>query len=59
VVAVCSLGKDPVVSHSSELMRLGKMPSAAQLKEGLDILSVKLHGNLSLTRLKRRGSARP
>jgi NADPH-dependent 2,4-dienoyl-CoA reductase/sulfur reductase-like enzyme len=42
VVAVCSLAKDPVVSHASELMRIGKMPSAQQLKAGLDLLTVPL-----------------
>ena len=34
VLAVASLGRDPVVSHCSELMRLGKMPSASELRAG-------------------------
>jgi apoptosis-inducing factor 3 len=42
ILAVCSLASDPVVSHASELMRIGKMPSAAEIKDGLDILSVPL-----------------
>jgi NADPH-dependent 2,4-dienoyl-CoA reductase/sulfur reductase-like enzyme len=45
VVAACSLAKDPVVSHASELMRLGKMPSAQELKAGLDLLTVPLKCN--------------
>jgi NADPH-dependent 2,4-dienoyl-CoA reductase/sulfur reductase-like enzyme/nitrite reductase/ring-hydroxylating ferredoxin subunit len=42
VVAVCSLAKDPVVSHASELMRLKKMPSVKAIKDGLDLLTVPL-----------------
>lgn len=42
VVAVCSLGKDPVVAHASELFRIGAMPSPAELKAGLDLLSIPL-----------------
>ena len=34
VLAVASLGRDPVVSHCSELMRLGKMPFASELRAG-------------------------
>lgn len=46
VLAVCSLGKDPVVSHASELLRLGKMPSGDQLTKGMDLLEVPLLGML-------------
>jgi hypothetical protein len=42
VVAVCSLGKDPVTSHASELMRLGKMPTGEEVKSGVDILTIPL-----------------
>ena len=42
VLAVCSVGKDPIVSHASELLRLGKMPSGTALKKGLDLLKVEL-----------------
>jgi hypothetical protein len=42
VVAVCSLAKDPVVSHASELLRVGKMPSGKELKAGKDILTIPL-----------------
>ncbi|KZT06056.1 uncharacterized protein LAESUDRAFT_726260 [Laetiporus sulphureus 93-53] len=40
VVAVASMQNDPVVSKASELMRLGMMPSPAELRGGKDILSV-------------------
>lgn len=42
IVAVCSLAKDPVVSHASELMRLCKMPSVEWIKAGNDLLTVSL-----------------
>lgn len=42
VVAVASMGVDPLVAHSSALIRLGKMPSAQQIKDGFDPLSIKL-----------------
>lgn len=42
VVAVCSLASDPIVSHASELMRIGKMPGAQEIKAGLDILQIPL-----------------
>ncbi|RUS22322.1 hypothetical protein BC937DRAFT_89651 [Endogone sp. FLAS-F59071] len=34
VVAVLSVGKDPVVSHASELLRINKHPSASELHQG-------------------------
>lgn len=37
VVAVASMGYDPVVSKSSELMRRGAMPSKAELQKGTDV----------------------
>lgn len=40
VVAVASMGMDPVMSQSAELMALGKMPTKTKLKEGLDVLSL-------------------
>lgn len=40
VVAVATMGKDPVMSQSAELMALGKMPSKSQLKDGFDVLSL-------------------
>ena len=47
VLAVCSLGKDPVVSHCSELMRIGKMPSANEIKSGVDVLTIPLQSTVS------------
>ncbi|EMD31273.1 hypothetical protein CERSUDRAFT_89128 [Gelatoporia subvermispora B] len=40
VVAVASMQRDPVVSKASELLRLGLMPSPAELRAGKDLLSV-------------------
>ncbi|EGX91554.1 AIF-like mitochondrial oxidoreductase (Nfrl), putative [Cordyceps militaris CM01] len=42
VVAAASMGMDPAVMQSSELMRLGKMPSKSMLQAGYDVLSVNL-----------------
>ncbi|KAI1207381.1 uncharacterized protein F4807DRAFT_435582 [Annulohypoxylon truncatum] len=42
VVAVASMGVDPAMSQSAELMKSGGMPSKTELKGGLDILSVSL-----------------
>ncbi|KAI0714432.1 hypothetical protein C8T65DRAFT_644304 [Cerioporus squamosus] len=40
IVAVASMQKDPIVSKASELLRLGLMPSASEIKGGKDILSI-------------------
>ncbi|KAK8073570.1 Apoptosis-inducing factor 1 [Apiospora phragmitis] len=40
VVALASMGRDPVMSQAAELMRRGKMPSKSEIKGGLDILSL-------------------
>ncbi|PFH58893.1 hypothetical protein XA68_13078 [Ophiocordyceps unilateralis] len=40
VVAMASMGMDPAMAQSVELMTLGKMPSKSQLKGGLDIMDV-------------------
>lgn len=40
VVAVASMGMDPVMSQSAELMKLGKMPTKSQLEKGFDVLSL-------------------
>ncbi|KAI2640172.1 hypothetical protein GGS21DRAFT_487917 [Xylaria nigripes] len=42
VVAVASMGKDPAMTKSAELMREGAMPSKGQLQKGFDILDVSL-----------------
>lgn len=40
VVAMASIGKDPAMAQSAQLMSLHKMPSRTQLLDGLDILSL-------------------
>ncbi|KAK7973071.1 hypothetical protein PG996_007299 [Apiospora saccharicola] len=40
VVALASMGRDPVMAQAAELMRLNKMPSKSDIKGGLDILSL-------------------
>ena len=45
VVAVCSHGRDPLVSHVSELMRLGMMPSVEEIRDGVDLLSIPLESS--------------
>ncbi|KAK7746259.1 Apoptosis-inducing factor 1 [Cytospora paraplurivora] len=40
VIAVATMGYDPVMTQSAELLALGKMPSKSQLKGGLDVLSL-------------------
>lgn len=40
IVAVASMQMDPVMSHSAELMRRGKMPGKSELKSGVDVLTV-------------------
>jgi NADPH-dependent 2,4-dienoyl-CoA reductase/sulfur reductase-like enzyme/nitrite reductase/ring-hydroxylating ferredoxin subunit len=45
VVAVATMGMDPVMSQSAQLMRVGRMPTKSELKpgvllDGLDVLSL-------------------
>ncbi|KAI0324656.1 hypothetical protein GY45DRAFT_1262449 [Cubamyces sp. BRFM 1775] len=40
IVAMASMQRDPAVTKGSELLRLGLMPSAAEIKAGKDVLSV-------------------
>lgn len=40
VVAMTSMGQDPAMVQSVELMRLGKMPSKAEFQNGLDVRTV-------------------
>ncbi|GAA5842177.1 hypothetical protein JCM9279_002809 [Rhodotorula babjevae] len=42
VVAAASMQRDPVVAHISELMRLGKMLSAKEIKDGKNPLDIAL-----------------
>jgi NAD(P)H-nitrite reductase large subunit len=41
VVAVATMGRDPLMVQSAELLRLGKMPGKKELQSGVDILQVK------------------
>ncbi|EFY89454.1 AIF-like mitochondrial oxidoreductase (Nfrl) [Metarhizium acridum CQMa 102] len=40
VVAMASMGRDPLMSQSAELMRLNKMPSKKHIQDGVDVLSI-------------------
>lgn len=40
VVALASMGRDPLMSQSSELMRLDKMPSKSHLQGGIDLMAI-------------------
>lgn len=40
VVAMASMGMDPYMSLSAQLMRFGKMPGKTALRDGLDLLSL-------------------
>lgn len=42
ISALASMGRDPIMAHCSELMRIGKMPSFDEVKDGKDPLSVPL-----------------
>ncbi|KAM3525191.1 hypothetical protein NHJ13051_004148 [Beauveria bassiana] len=44
VVAAASIGMDPAVMQTAELMRVGRMPNKAMLQAGHDVLSVNLSG---------------
>lgn len=48
VVAVASMGKDPYVMQSAELMRRKKMPSKSDLKKGVDILEINLPSEVKI-----------
>ncbi|KAF8525825.1 hypothetical protein BU17DRAFT_83310 [Hysterangium stoloniferum] len=40
IIAVASMQFDPIVTYCSELLRLGKMPSASEIRAGKDPLTV-------------------
>ncbi|KAF2713563.1 rubredoxin-NAD(+) reductase [Pleomassaria siparia CBS 279.74] len=48
VVAVASMGKDPYVMQSAELMRRQKMASKSELKKGVDILQIGLPSEIKI-----------
>ncbi|KAH9945195.1 uncharacterized protein BXZ73DRAFT_96185 [Epithele typhae] len=41
IIAVASMQRDPLVMKASELLRLGLMPSASEIKAGKDVMSIK------------------
>ncbi|KAG8867147.1 hypothetical protein FRC20_006582 [Serendipita sp. 405] len=51
VVALASMGRDPIMSKSSELMRLGIMPTAQEIKDGADVLQVDVSSVQALQRI--------
>lgn len=40
MVAVATMGMDPIMTQSAELMRRGNMPSIRDIAEGTDVLAV-------------------
>lgn len=48
IVAVASMGKDPYVAQSIELMRRKKMPSKSELQKGVDILDIGLPNEIKI-----------
>lgn len=48
VVAVATMGKDPVNSQASELMRCGGMPTKAELLRGVDVLALEVPGGVRM-----------
>ncbi|CAG8473690.1 1080_t:CDS:10 [Acaulospora morrowiae] len=42
VLAVATLGKDPLASHCAELLRLGLLPSATEIRAGKDPLDIEI-----------------
>ncbi|KAJ5580181.1 Apoptosis-inducing factor 1 [Penicillium hispanicum] len=48
VVAVTTMGMDPIMTKSAELMRRGNMPSKADLQGGVDVLQVGVPGAVKM-----------
>jgi hypothetical protein len=48
VVAVGTMGVDPVMVQASELMRRGKMPGKSELKKGVDILTISVPSEITI-----------
>lgn len=48
VVAVATMGMDPVMSKSAELMRRGNMPSKSDIQGGVDVLKVGVPGSVTI-----------
>ncbi|TQS34352.1 hypothetical protein Golomagni_05267 [Golovinomyces magnicellulatus] len=48
IVAVGTIGFDPIVVQASELMRLGAMPSKTELLRDIDILKIKIPASVKI-----------
>ncbi|PYH90366.1 AIF-like mitochondrial oxidoreductase [Aspergillus ellipticus CBS 707.79] len=48
VVAVATMGVDPVMVKSAELMRRKNMPTKSQIQSGVDVLKVGVPGSISI-----------
>jgi NADPH-dependent 2,4-dienoyl-CoA reductase/sulfur reductase-like enzyme len=48
VVAMASMGKDPYMTQSAELMRRGKMPTKTELQYGVDIMTLGLPAEVKM-----------
>ena len=48
VVAVATMGMDPINSKCAELMRRGNMPSKTDLQNGIDVLAVDVPGKVRI-----------
>ncbi|KAJ5605137.1 hypothetical protein N7510_010291 [Penicillium lagena] len=48
VVAVATMGMDPVMAKSAELMRRGNMPSKKEIADGVDVLKVGVPEGISM-----------
>lgn len=48
IVAVATMGMDPIMSKSAELMRRGNMPSKKDIEGGVDVLSVGVPGGVTM-----------
>jgi len=48
VVAVATMGTDPVMTQSSELMRRGVMPSKSDIKKGVDVMTIEIPAEVTI-----------
>lgn len=48
VVAVATMGMDPIMVKSAELMRRGNMPTRSQIESGIDLLTVDVPGSVKI-----------
>ncbi|OJJ48105.1 hypothetical protein ASPZODRAFT_62049 [Penicilliopsis zonata CBS 506.65] len=48
VVAVATMGMDPIMTKCSELMRRGNMPTKSEIEGGVDVLAVEVPKNVTI-----------